>query len=65
MKVAFVTDTGTGMSPEEWKKEGIYCIPLQIECDGTSYDEMVTINHEQFIQNLHCLLYTSPSPRDS
>ena len=53
MKVAFVTDTGTGMSPEEWKKEGIYCIPLQIECDGTSYDEMVTINHEQFIQNLH------------
>lgn len=53
MKVAFVTDTGTGMSPEQWKQEGIYCLPLQIECDGISYDELETMNYHQFIQNLH------------
>ncbi|MBP3853593.1 MAG: DegV family protein, partial [Erysipelotrichaceae bacterium] len=50
MKLAFVTDTGTGRHPDEWKKEGIYCVPLQIECDGVSYDEMVTISYEQYIQ---------------
>ena len=53
MKVAFVTDTGTGMSSEQWKQEGIYCFPLQIECDGISYDELETMNYHQFIQNLH------------
>lgn len=53
MKVAFVTDTGSGLSLEQWKKEGIYCVPLQIECDGISYDEMETISYAQFIENLH------------
>ncbi len=53
MKVAFVTDTGTGVSPESWKEKDIYCLPLQIECDGTSYDEMVTISFDQYIDNLH------------
>lgn len=53
MKVAFVTDTGTGMSIEKWKKEGIYCLPLQIECDGVSYDEYETISYAQVIQFLH------------
>lgn len=41
------------MSPEQWKQEGIYCFPLQIECDGISYDELETMNYHQFIQNLH------------
>ncbi len=30
MKVAFVTDTGTGATPEELAKEGIFGVPLQI-----------------------------------
>lgn len=53
MNVAFVTDTGTGMSCEEWKKEGIFCVPLQIECDGVSYDEMETLKYDQYIEFLH------------
>lgn len=36
MKVAFVTDTGTGLTPEELNKEGIYCIPLQITIDDVT-----------------------------
>lgn len=53
MKIAFVTDTGTGRTLEEWKKEGIYCLPLQLECDGISYDEYVTISYAEVIQKLH------------
>ena len=53
MKVAFVTDSGTGMSAEYWKEKGIWCLPLQIECDGVSYDEGVTIDHDTVIRELH------------
>ncbi len=53
MKVAFVTDTGTGYTPEYWKEKGIYCVPLQLECEGVSYDEYVTISYAEVIQKLH------------
>ncbi|MGM9913135.1 DegV family protein [Floccifex sp.] len=53
MKVAFVTDTGTGLSPEQWQEEGIYCLPLQLECDGISYDEYVNIHQADVIEKLH------------
>lgn len=53
MKVAFVTDTGTGMHPDYWKEKGIYCLPLQITCDGKSEDEYTQISHDQVIQKLH------------
>lgn len=53
MKVAFVTDTGTGKSPSWWKEKGIYCLPLQLECDGISYDEYVDISYEEVIQKMH------------
>lgn len=53
MKVAFVTDTGTGFHPDYWKEKGIYCVPLQLECEGISYDEYVTISYEEVIQKLH------------
>lgn len=36
MKVAFVTDTGTGLTPAELEKEGIFCIPLQITIDDVT-----------------------------
>lgn len=52
MKVAFVTDSGTGYSKEYWKEKGIYSLPLQIEYDGNSYDEEETITKEQVVQNL-------------
>lgn len=53
MKVAFVTDTGTGRHPEEWDKKGIYCLPLQITCDGESKDEYTQITYDEVIQKLH------------
>lgn len=53
MKVAFVTDTGTGRHPEEWDQKGIYCLPLQITCDGESKDEYTQITYDEVIQKLH------------
>lgn len=52
MKAAFVTDSGTGFSSEYWKEKGIYSLPLQIECDGISYDENETISQKEVIEKL-------------
>lgn len=52
MKMAFVTDSGTGQSQEYWKEKGIYSVPLQIEVDGTSYDEQETISNREVIDYL-------------
>lgn len=53
MKIAFVTDTGTGKDPSYWQERGIYCFPLQIEFNGNSYDEYVTVPYKKVISNLH------------
>lgn len=53
MKIAFVTDTGTGQHPDYWKEKGIYCLPLQITCDGESKDEYTEITYPEVIQKLH------------
>jgi DegV family protein with EDD domain len=52
MKMAFVTDSGTGFDQAYWKERGIYSLPLQIEADGVSYDENEQIHHDQVIENL-------------
>jgi DegV family protein with EDD domain len=52
MKMAFVTDSGTGFNQAYWKERGIYSLPLQIEADGVSYDENEQIHHDQVIENL-------------
>ncbi|MCF0105889.1 MAG: DegV family protein [Holdemanella sp.] len=53
MKVAFVTDTGTGQTPDYWKEKGIYCLPLQLGCDQETYDEYVDISYEDVIKKMH------------
>lgn len=53
MKLAFVTDSGTGFSQEFWKKRGIFSLPLQITVEGKSYDEFEDIPYSQVIKNLH------------
>lgn len=53
MKLAFVTDSGTGQTEEFWKKKGIYSLPLQITVDGKTYDEGVNIFYKDVIEALH------------
>lgn len=53
MKLAFVTDSGTGFSKEFWQEKGIYSLPLQITVGSESFDEFETIPYEKVISNLH------------
>lgn len=52
MKLAFVTDSGSGISPEFWKKEGIYCLPLQLSSGSETFNENETIDHDEVISRL-------------
>lgn len=52
MKLAFVTDSGTGISPEFWKKRGIFCLPLQLSSGSETFNENETIFHDDVIQRL-------------
>lgn len=53
MKLAFVTDSGTGFSKEYWQEKGIYSLPLQIGIGNETYEENETITYPQIIDNLH------------
>lgn len=56
MKIAFVTDSGTGRSKAYWAEKGIYSLPLQIEVNGHSFDEEETIAIPDVLDNLHAKL---------
>lgn len=47
MKIAFVTDTGTGSSVEALSQLGIYCIPLQITHSGKTLLESEEISVDE------------------
>ncbi|MGN1051335.1 MAG: DegV family protein [Acutalibacteraceae bacterium] len=51
-KIAVVTDTNSGISPEEAKELGIYLIPMPFTVDGKEYFEGVTCTYEQFFEML-------------
>jgi DegV family protein with EDD domain len=53
MKLAFVTDSGTGFDTAFWKERGIYSVPLQITDGANTYDENETIHHDDVIKRLH------------
>lgn len=53
MKVAFVTDSGTGENVEEWSKEGIFSLPLQIEVEQESFEEGESILIKDVVSHLH------------
>lgn len=52
MKTAFVTDSGSGISPEFWKKNGIYSLPLQLSSGAETFHENETISHADVIERL-------------
>lgn len=52
MKLAFVTDSGSGFSTEFWKEKGIFSVPLQITAGSETFDENETITHDDVIERL-------------
>ncbi len=51
-KVAVVTDTNSGMSPEEAEKLGIFLLPMPFTVDGKEYFEGVNCTYEHFFEML-------------
>ena len=50
MKVAFVTDSGTGKSIHEYAEQGIISLPLQISVNDKTYQDMETLNRNDCIR---------------
>jgi DegV family protein with EDD domain len=65
MKIAYVTDSGTGRSIEDLARDGIISIPLQISDGDTTYQDMETLSKNDCIDLLtqgHVLKTSQPSP---
>ena len=65
MKIAYITDSGSGKSIEEFAKDGIISVPLQIT-DGTlTYQDMETLGKNDVVKLLEqkkVLSTSQPSP---
>ncbi len=51
-KIAVVTDSNSGLSPEQAKKLGIYVLPMPFTIDGVEYFEDITLGKTQFFEML-------------
>lgn len=52
MKIAFVTDSGTGKSVSELNKDGIYSVPLQISFDNKNYMDLEDISLDELYETM-------------
>lgn len=67
MKTAILTDSNSGIFPEEGDRLGIFVLPMPIILDETEYFEGVTLTPRDFYQHMAegCEVSTSqPSPGD-
>lgn len=51
-KVAIVTDTNSGIMPEEAKQHGVYVFPMPFTIDDTDYLEAVNLSRDQFYEKM-------------
>ncbi|MCR4744829.1 MAG: DegV family protein [Lachnospiraceae bacterium] len=51
-KLAIVTDTGSGLMPDEGKKDGIFVIPIPFTINGSEYLDGVSLTTEDFYRFL-------------
>ena len=49
-KTAVMTDSNSGITPEEGEQAGIYILPMPVIIDGTTYYENVDITEAQFYE---------------
>lgn len=66
-KTAVVTDTNSGIRPEEAEKLGIFAIPMPVIADGGTYYEGQNMSHEmlyRFMKEDKDLSTSQPSPGD-
>lgn len=51
-KIAIVTDSNSGITQEEARKEGIFVVPMPFLIDEQEYFEDITLNQKQFYEKL-------------
>lgn len=64
MKIAYVTDSGTGKSIAELAKDGIISVPLQVSDENTTYQDMENLTKADLIRLLtegHTFKTSQPS----
>lgn len=64
MKIAFVTDSGTGRSSDYFKQLGIFSVPLQIIDGQATYEDIDELNIDEaygFMEEKHMLSTSLPS----
>ena len=67
MKTAIMTDSNSGITPEEGKKLGIYSLSMPVIIDGTVFFEGKTITQEKFYDDMISgknITSSQPSPGD-
>ena len=52
MKIAIVTDTNSGITPEEGKEQGIFVLPMPLIVDDREYLDCVNLSQEDFYRFL-------------
>lgn len=52
MKIAVMTDTNSGISPEEGRQLGVRVVPMPVLIDGKTYYEGVDLTQETFYESL-------------
>ena len=66
-KIAILTDTNSGISPEEAREKDISIVPMPFYIDEQLYFEGVSLSQEEFYQKLqedHEIKTSQPSPAD-
>ena len=65
MNIAIVTDSNSGIYPEEAKKMGVHVVPMPVNIDGTEYLETVDLERDFFYEkqeNGAVITTSQPSP---
>lgn len=65
MKIAYITDSGTGKSISEMAKDGIVSVPLQVSDENNTYQDMENLSKQDLITLLkegHTFKTSQPSP---
>lgn len=52
MKTAIVTDSNSGIFPEQGREMGIFVLPMPVILDGKEYFEGIDLTHKEFYQRL-------------
>ena len=68
MKTAVITDSNSGIMPEEGEKMGVFVLPMPVLVDEKEYFEGVNLTHDEFYRQMEAgadITTSQPSPESS